>query len=201
MAEQIASRLEASGFNAWIDLKGIGGGNLWRERIVGAIKTCDIFTILVTPESVQSKQVRRELNIADRANKKILPLLAGNVEMPGDFEFLIPEINWISFAEDIENGLTQMIYTVEQHSLEQVEGIRVQDGDMVMEEGLLDEKSPIAPMDISQNSAVVIETEKTRKVLGGGRHLLRRGDRIKTVVDLRLSRLARWNSISACSLK
>jgi hypothetical protein len=184
LAEKIAARLETAGFNPWIDLKGIGGGNLWRERIVEAIRTSDIFTILVTPESVQSKQVRRELNIADRANRKILPLLTGNVEMPGDFEFLISEINWIWLAMDIEDGLAQMVHTVEQHYLEQVEGIWVQDGNIVMAEGLWDENSPIAPMEISQNSAVVIETQKTRKVLGSGRHLLRRGERIKTAVDL-----------------
>lgn len=73
-AEALAEALEEVGFSAWID-DAIDYGERWFTTITQAIRECVAVTVIMTPEAEQSEWVEREILIAQREKKPILPLL------------------------------------------------------------------------------------------------------------------------------
>ncbi len=78
----IRSLLAAAGYAIWIDRELISGGDVWRARIVEAIESSDVFLLALSPNSVKSKYVLQELNIADGEGKPILPVVIAAVTIP-----------------------------------------------------------------------------------------------------------------------
>ena len=56
------------GYNIWYD-EGIAPGNEWPEEIENALKNCSLFVVFITPNAVDSQNVRNEINYA--LHKKI----------------------------------------------------------------------------------------------------------------------------------
>ncbi|MFN2150905.1 MAG: toll/interleukin-1 receptor domain-containing protein [Anaerolineales bacterium] len=84
--DNIQSHLDAAGYAVWIDRESIAGGELWRARIVEAIENSNVFLLILSPNSVKSKHVLQELNIADGESKPILPVLIGAAEIPREMK-------------------------------------------------------------------------------------------------------------------
>src|SRR5579864_6300626 len=60
----------------WYDSEGgLYGGDSWWSRIVSVLATCDVFIIVLSPNSMSSKWVVRELDIAVVEGKRIVPVL------------------------------------------------------------------------------------------------------------------------------
>src|SRR5579864_2304216 len=59
----------------WYDVLGLHGGVPWWEKIVEELTARDVFLLVLSPETMNSLWVRRELNMAFNDNKLILPLL------------------------------------------------------------------------------------------------------------------------------
>jgi len=56
-------RLRDQGFNIWYD-EGISPGASWREELAESILGCDLFIILVSPQSANSDNCLKEVNYA-----------------------------------------------------------------------------------------------------------------------------------------
>lgn len=68
----------------WLDLQGLGGGDLWWDRIVAEITVRDIFLLVISPDSMNSPWVIDELRLAWKQKngirgKRIIPLIARQV--------------------------------------------------------------------------------------------------------------------------
>ncbi|MBI3537854.1 MAG: RDD family protein [Chloroflexi bacterium] len=74
--------LEEYGITAWIDQSAMIAGDAWRRQIVEAIKSCRAFLLILSPHSIASENVTRELSIADSENKKIVPIIFAEVKIP-----------------------------------------------------------------------------------------------------------------------
>lgn len=72
--EKLVDKLLAEGFTVWFD-KQTDYGDEWWEKIVEAIEVCGAFIVVMTPESGQSRWVKREVHVADDRNARIFPLL------------------------------------------------------------------------------------------------------------------------------
>ena len=59
--------LKNLGYNVWYD-EGIDPGGMWPEEIANAINHCAIFIVFMTPNAVNSRNVRDTINFA--INKK-----------------------------------------------------------------------------------------------------------------------------------
>ena len=60
----------------WYDSEGgLYGGDSWWRRIVSVLDTCDVFVIIISPNSMTSKWVLKELDIATVEGKRIVPIL------------------------------------------------------------------------------------------------------------------------------
>ncbi len=71
----LAERLRASGASVWIDTAALTAAETWSAEIVNAINTCTTFIILLSPDSVASHNVTKELSLASERRKTILPIV------------------------------------------------------------------------------------------------------------------------------
>ena len=61
------------GYHIWYD-EGIDPGNEWPEEIAGALERCGLFVVFISPHSVDSINVRNEINFALSENKPIIAI-------------------------------------------------------------------------------------------------------------------------------
>ncbi|MCK6579491.1 MAG: toll/interleukin-1 receptor domain-containing protein [Anaerolineae bacterium] len=61
-------------FRAWID-KSMTGGESFPSHLAGRIATCAGMIVFLSPESVESDWVRREIDTAQAANRPVIPYL------------------------------------------------------------------------------------------------------------------------------
>src|SRR5262245_6275199 len=80
-ARKLANYLIENGFNVWIDDR-INYGADWWDAIVKAIEDCAAFIILMTPDSQESRWVKRECQLAEKFGKITLPLLLEGLNWP-----------------------------------------------------------------------------------------------------------------------
>jgi len=87
LATELADELRERGFSVWIDQGGIGGAKNWTAEIVEAINSCSTLLVLLSPDSVSSHNVAKELQLASEKRKNILPVVIEKVTLPSVFEY------------------------------------------------------------------------------------------------------------------
>lgn len=95
----VADALEAAGVRVWIDRRGIAGGTLWIEEIARAVREAPALLVLCSAASVNSRNVRQELQLAWDQEKPILPLLLEPVEFPDGVAYVLHGRQWIDLGE------------------------------------------------------------------------------------------------------
>ena len=75
-AEKLKQRIEGLGYSVWMDVEDLRGGDLWRRQIVEGIEHCRLYIILLSAHSIESDNVRRELDLARAKRVPILPVCA-----------------------------------------------------------------------------------------------------------------------------
>src|SRR5580698_5573543 len=86
-AIELAERLRADGIEVWIDQRGIVGAEQWATEIVEGIRACSTFIILLSPNSIESENVLRELSLASEKRKRVLPVDIEPTVLPSSFEY------------------------------------------------------------------------------------------------------------------
>jgi hypothetical protein len=75
VAHEIAKHLEAHGFSSWYYERDCPAGADYFEETFKAISDCEAMAIIISPRSLPSDQITREIVRAVEANKATLPLL------------------------------------------------------------------------------------------------------------------------------
>ncbi len=91
-ADQLSELLASAGLSVWIDQSGIDVATSWSGEIVDAIEGCRAFVVLLSPNSIISKNVVREVALAFEKNKKILPLDLEPVALSRDLQYTLAGI-------------------------------------------------------------------------------------------------------------
>jgi hypothetical protein len=78
----LASDLKAAGVNVWLDQWDIPSGADWDFEIDKALYDCRHFLIVLSPEAVNSEEVRSELRTALNGRKRIVPVLYKACRIP-----------------------------------------------------------------------------------------------------------------------
>lgn len=94
----MVAEVEASGREVWIDKNEIHAGGNWAGMIVRAIRESDTFCLMCSAEAFQSDNVRREIYIADKYKRKLLPVRLDSAEMPEDFEYFLIDRQWLDLT-------------------------------------------------------------------------------------------------------
>jgi len=71
---RLADDLRGNGFEVWMD-KRIECGDRWWQEVVKAVHACAALVVVMTPDAERSEWVEKEIMLAQREGKPILPLL------------------------------------------------------------------------------------------------------------------------------
>jgi len=109
ITDRIVDELESVGYDVWIDREGIAGGARWSEEIVNKITDSAAFIIALSLNSVTSRNVQKELSLADGKEKHIIPVELDAVEIPPTLEFHLAGLQKIDFSASFEDGMAQLL--------------------------------------------------------------------------------------------
>jgi hypothetical protein len=108
LAEQFVKTAAERGVNVWYD-EDIEGGRDWRERIVAALGSAKALVILFSEHSNDSRQLIKELAVADNMQKQVIPVLISNCEPKGPYLYELASRNWIPIYPNPESKLAWLI--------------------------------------------------------------------------------------------
>jgi class 3 adenylate cyclase len=98
VAEHVEKALNAKGVNCWIAPRDIEPGDQWPTAIRNAIEATDAVLLLFCSRSEKSRQVKRELILADQLGKAIIPLRLERID-PGELSYHLADSQWIDWLE------------------------------------------------------------------------------------------------------
>lgn len=109
-ARQLAERLKAHGIKVWLDEAEMQVGDSLLTKIESAIRNCTYLGVILSPRSVSSPWVQREINMAlteeiHGKRVKVLPLLQEKCSIPG---FLMDKV-YADFTIDFDSGLSALL--------------------------------------------------------------------------------------------
>ncbi len=104
IADYICEQLEKNGITCWIAPRDIVAGSDWAATISGALSEARAMLLIFSKNSARSKQVPKELSIAEKKNTLVIPYKIDDTELTGSFEYYLTGAHWIT--ADPENGVT-----------------------------------------------------------------------------------------------
>lgn len=97
---RLASDLDAQVAGVWFDQSSIQAGEKWHDEIMEGIRDCKAFILVLSPDAMESRYVREEVNKALELGKTIFPIIYRATRWTGEFETLTHEIQTL----DLRSG-------------------------------------------------------------------------------------------------
>ena len=94
----VVAAVERAGRQVWIDKSALHGGESWAGESVRAIKSARGVMVLCSPAAFASDHVKREVYLADRYRKPLLPVFLTPADMPEDFEYFFAGVQWLDLS-------------------------------------------------------------------------------------------------------
>jgi len=91
-----------AGRKFWLDQQGISAGEGWAGEIVRAIKAAGGVVVMCSKAAFESDHVKREIYLADRYRKKLVPVFIEQAEPPEDFEYFFAGVQMLNLYETPE---------------------------------------------------------------------------------------------------
>jgi hypothetical protein len=110
-ADSMVDVMRRHGIPVWYSQTNIIGAQQWHDEIGAALQRCDWFALILSPQSVASVWVKRELLFALRENRfenKIIPMLY----QPCDYNPLswtLSIFQMIDFTQDFQQGCRDLL--------------------------------------------------------------------------------------------
>jgi hypothetical protein len=98
----ICEALRKEGNELWLDQEGIAAGDGWAGEIVRAIRTVRGVAVMCSQAAFESDHVKREIYLADRYKKRLLPVFIEEASPPEDFEYFFAGVQWLKLHETPE---------------------------------------------------------------------------------------------------
>jgi len=112
-ADSIAETLRKHGIPVWYSQTNILGAQQWHDEIGEALKRCDWFIVVLSPDSVQSMWVKREVMFALNNNRfagKIIPVLYQSCDYD-NLSWTLSLFQIIDFSKDLDGGFRELLRT------------------------------------------------------------------------------------------
>jgi len=95
----------------------IVGGEAWMASITEGIKQCAVYLLVLSPNSVASDNVARELMMAHEKKKPIIPIRLQPYILPSKMEFPLVGLQWVDFYEQqFTGGIERLRRALIQHN-------------------------------------------------------------------------------------
>jgi len=109
----VVEAVKDAGRPVWIDSGTHGGGILagegWAGEIVRAIKSAGGVVVMCSPRAFESDHIKREVYLADRYRKPMLPVFLEEASPPEDFEYFFASVQWLELFRLPEGERPQAI--------------------------------------------------------------------------------------------
>ncbi|MEL7454558.1 MAG: TIR domain-containing protein, partial [Pseudomonadota bacterium] len=107
LAQKLVESLQSQGVKVWWDQM-IEGGEDWREAIVENLTSARALVILFSEECNTSKQLKKELSIADGLDKEVIPVLIENTKPKGHYLYELSARNWLQVHPNPEQKMGEL---------------------------------------------------------------------------------------------
>ncbi len=108
LVARVVSRLEQRGVSAWYDAE-IEGGADWRETIVEALNNSGMLVIFFSEQCNSSRQLKKELAVADSLAKAVVPILIEDTQPKGAYLYELADRNWIQAWPDPASKIEELV--------------------------------------------------------------------------------------------
>lgn len=109
--ERLADVLRAHGVPFWYSDANIVGARMWHDAIGAALRRCDWFVLVLSPDAVNSMWVKRELLYSlqqDRFEGRIAPLMHRDSAYD-ELSWTLEQIQIIDFTQDFDAGFRELL--------------------------------------------------------------------------------------------
>lgn len=100
----LCNLLEGAGISCWIAPRDIPTGQAWAAAIMKGLEECKVVAFLSSSASLGSKEVAKEIDIANGFRKEILPVRLQNIPLTGEFAYHLSSRQWVD-AHDGERSV------------------------------------------------------------------------------------------------
>ena len=107
LARKLVHDMEAVGLSVWWDQR-IEGGHDWRDAIADGLVGSQALVILFSEACNESKQLRKELAMADTLDKEIIPVLIEDTMPRGHYLYELAARNWIQIHPSPETKTAEL---------------------------------------------------------------------------------------------
>jgi hypothetical protein len=97
-AGRVAAALEAEGVGCWIAPRDIAPGSSWDDAIVGALDHASTFVLIFSRFANTSRQVAKELTLADSRGLDIRPVRVDQTMPAGAMEYHLSRPQWVDVS-------------------------------------------------------------------------------------------------------
>ncbi len=102
---KLANDLRAAGIGLWIDQLDISPGERWDSAVESALKASPCLLVVLSPASVASQNVMDEVALALATNKKVVPVLHTQCDIP----FRMQRLQYVDFTTTYGGAFTQLL--------------------------------------------------------------------------------------------
>ena len=109
--KKLVKVLRGHEIKVWYSEKHIRGATQWHDEIGNALKKCDWLVVLLTPDSVKSKWVRREVHYAlrsDRYEERLIPLIVKRCDVD-ELSWVLSGLQTITLSDRWKKGVKELL--------------------------------------------------------------------------------------------
>jgi WD40 repeat protein len=113
---KLKESIDQTGFDVWVDWEGIPLSSDWMAEITQAIEGADAFLFVISPDSLKSEVCDRELELAIKGNKKIIPILYREADKAQKLHPKLASTNWVymrSRKEKFDKALPLLVDSIQ----------------------------------------------------------------------------------------
>lgn len=93
--KKLIDELKKAEVSMWQDAISLDGGDIWPDEMERGLLQSKICMVVLSPDSVNSKWVKKEYTFADTLRKTIVPIICRECDIP----FLLNNIQYIDFTK------------------------------------------------------------------------------------------------------
>jgi hypothetical protein len=111
IVDRLKDVLTNHGIKSFISQTNIQGAQQWHDEIGTALKRCDWFLLVLSPQSVRSTWVKHELIYALQAHRykgRIIPVLYRNCDQDA-LSWTLSSIEWVDFRKDFHQACKHLL--------------------------------------------------------------------------------------------
>lgn len=112
IADAACAKLEEKKIRCWIAPRDVHAGD-WPTQIMRALEACRLVVLVFSAHANQSKDVRREIQIAFSKEKFVIPMRIDGVPLSEQLSYFLVSIHWLdAITPPIESHLKKLVADV-----------------------------------------------------------------------------------------